>query len=81
MLENEVTVMFLNTLGHRGNVTTLVKNFLQYVNDHVPIYCTGKWFRNKGITSFFHDFTNCLQKCTLFDFLTFDKATLYQVKY
>lgn len=36
MLDNEVTVMFLNALGHRGNVSQLVKNFLQYVNDHVP---------------------------------------------
>lgn len=36
VLDNEVTVMFLNALGHRGNVSQLVKNFLQYVNDHVP---------------------------------------------
>lgn len=36
VLDNEVTVMFLNALGHRGNVSQLVKNFLQYVNDHIP---------------------------------------------
>ena len=36
VLDNEVTVMFLNALGHRGNVSQIVKNFLQYVNDHVP---------------------------------------------
>ena len=36
VLDNEVTVMFLNALGHRGTVSQLVKNFLQYVNDHVP---------------------------------------------
>ena len=36
VLDNEVTVMFLNALGRRGNVSQLVKNFLQYVNDHVP---------------------------------------------
>ena len=36
VLDNEVTVMFLNALGHRWNVSQLVKNFLQYVNDHVP---------------------------------------------
>ena len=36
VLDNEVTVMFLNALGQRGNVSQLVKNFLQYVNDHVP---------------------------------------------
>lgn len=36
VLDNEVTMMFLNALGHRGNVSQLVKNFLQYVNDHVP---------------------------------------------
>lgn len=36
ILSNGVTVMFLNSLGHQGNVSPLVKNFLQYVNDHVP---------------------------------------------
>lgn len=35
-LKNGVSVLFLNTLGKRGEVSPLLKNFLQYVNDHVP---------------------------------------------
>ncbi|MDO4921779.1 MAG: Rpn family recombination-promoting nuclease/putative transposase [Phascolarctobacterium sp.] len=36
-LKNEVTVLLLNSQGMRGNVTPLVKNFLRYVNENVPI--------------------------------------------
>lgn len=35
-LQNGVSVLFLNTLGKKGDVSPLIKNFLQYVNDHVP---------------------------------------------
>ena len=35
-LQNGVSVLFLNTLGNKGEVSPLIKNFLQYVNDHVP---------------------------------------------
>lgn len=31
-----MSVLFLNTLGKKGDVSPLIKNFLQYVNDHVP---------------------------------------------
>lgn len=34
--QNGVSVLFLNTLGNKGEVSPLIKNFLQYVNDHVP---------------------------------------------
>ena len=36
-LKNDVTVLLLNSQGTHGNVTPLVKNFLRYVNDHIPI--------------------------------------------
>lgn len=36
-LKNDVTVLLLNSQGTRGNVTPLVKNFLRYVNENVPI--------------------------------------------
>lgn len=35
-LKNDVTVLLLNAQGTKGNVDTLVKNFLRYVNDFVP---------------------------------------------
>lgn len=35
-LENGVSLLFLNSLGRQGEVSPLVKNFLQYVNDHKP---------------------------------------------
>ena len=36
-LKNDVTVLLLNSQGTHGDVTPLVKNFLRYVNDHIPI--------------------------------------------
>ncbi len=36
-LKNDVTVLLLNAQGTQGNVTPLVKNFLRYVNENVPI--------------------------------------------
>ena len=36
-LKNDVTVMLLNSQGTQGNVTPLVKNFLRYVNENVPM--------------------------------------------
>ena len=35
-LKNDVSVLLLNAQGMRGEVSQTVKNFLRYVNDHIP---------------------------------------------